>query len=262
MQTTWIEIAGFAVRAPVTAGTNLFLAVQCFLYFRSLRAAPAERSRLWSGFFLMMALATFAGVFKHGFQHELSETALVLLLWASNLTGGVSTYYAQRATIAAHAPKHLRCRLDRLPQAQLLAFLCANVALGPEMLLLVVNTAAGLLPVIAVEATALRRGDRSGGGIASGLSLSIMTGVVYVMGLSVGPWLNHIDIAHLLMGVSFFLMVRGCRSYVIAPREYVVAGPPIRRMTDTAPSPVGYIVHARDGAGRHTRPMATFEGGL
>ena len=84
---------------------------------------------------------------------------------------------------------------------------------------------------------------------------------MYVVGLSVGPWLNHIDITHVLMGASFFLMARGCRSYVIAPRDYVVAGPPIRRMADTAPSPVGCIVRARDDDGRHTRRMVTFEGG-
>ena len=211
METTWIEIGGFTIRAPVTAGTNLVLAVQCFLYFRSLRTGLGARSRLWSGFFLMMAIATFAGVFKHGFKHELSQTGLFLVLWVSSLATGMSVYFAQRATLVSHAPEHLERRLDRLLQAQLFLFLAANVALGPRVLLFIVNAAVGLLPVIGVEARAFCRGHPGAGWIAGGLSFSIITGAVYAAGLSVGPWLNHIDIAHLLMGVSFWLMVRGCR---------------------------------------------------
>jgi hypothetical protein len=172
----------------------------------------------------MMAIATLAGVLKHGFQHELSETGLLLVLWVSSLTSGISTYYAQSATAAIHAPEHLTRRFHRLFQIQLFLFLAGNVALGPQMLLLVVNTAVGLLPVIGVEAIALRRGHHGSGWIAGGLSVSILTGAVYVAGLSIGPWLNHIDIAHLLMGLSFWLIVRAFRPSVSARREYVVVG--------------------------------------
>ena len=224
MEATSIEIGGFVIRAPVTAGTNLVLAVQCFLYFHSLRARPEARARLWGGFFSMMAIATLAGVLKHGFQHELSETGLLLVLWVSNVTSGIATYYAQRATAVTHAPEHLKRRFDRLFQMQFFVFLAVNVALGPQILLLVVNMAAGLLPVMGVEAMALRRGHARSGWVVAGLSLSILTGAVYLAGLSIGPWLNHIDIAHVLMGVSFWLIVRACRPS-ITPREYVVAGP-------------------------------------
>ena len=221
METTWIEIGGFVIRAPVTAGTNLVLAVQCVLYFRILRAGPGARSRLWGGFFSMMAIAALAGVLKHGFQHQLSETGLLLVLWVSNLAGGIATYYAQRATAVSHAPGHFKRRFDRLFQIQFFVFLAGNVALGPEMLLLVVNMAAGLLPVIGVEAMALRRGYPGSGWVVGGLSLSILTGAVFVAKLSIGPWLNHIHIAHLLMGVSFWLIVR-------AFRPSVGSGRPIR----------------------------------
>ena len=217
METTWIEIGGFVIRAPVTAGTNLVLAVQCALYFRNLRAGPGARSRLWGDFFSMMAIATLAGVLKHGFQHVLSETSLLLVLWVSNVTSGIATYYAQRATAVTHAPAHLKRRFDRLFQIQFFLFLAGNVALGPQMLLLVLNMAAGLLPVIGVEAMALHRGHPGSGWVVGGLSLSILMGAVYAAGLSIGPWLNHIDIAHVLMGVSFWLIVRAFRPSVGAP---------------------------------------------
>ena len=261
METTWIEIGRFLIRAPVTAGTSLALAVQCTLYFSSLRAGREARSRLWSGFFLMMAIATFAGVVKHGFRHELSETGLLMVLWASSLTGGISTYYAQRATAVTHAPEHLKRRFDRLFQIQLLVFLVGNVVLGPQMLLLVVNTAAGLFPVIGVEVMALCRGRPGSGWIASGLSLSILTGAVYVVGLSIGPWFNHIDIAHLLMGVSFCLMVRGCHPRRIAPSEHMIGRPPLHQIADVLAYPVDRFVHGHDDDGRHMRRMTTGSGG-
>ena len=220
MDTMWIEMGRLTMRAPVTAGTNLVLAVQCALYFRSLRAEPEARARLWGGFFSMMAIATLAGALKHGFQHEMSEGVLLLVLWVSNLTGGLSTYFAQRASLVFHASDRLERHVERLCQAQLLLFLAANVMLGPVLLLLLVNTAVGLLPLIGVEAVASRRGQPGAGWIAGGLSLSIITGAVYAAQLSVGSWLNHVDIAHLLMIVSFLLMVRGCRPCPIAPREY------------------------------------------
>ncbi len=261
METTWIEIGGLTIRAPVTAGTNLALAVQCALYFRSLKVGPGARSRLWSGFFLMMAIATLAGVVKHGFGHGLSETGLFLVLWVSSLTSGISTYFAQRASLVFHAPEHLERRFERLFLAQLILFLAGNVVLGPQLLLLILNTAVGLLPVIGVEARAFRRGHPGAGWIAGGLSLSILTGVVYAAALSVGPWLNHIDIAHLLMGASFWLMVRGCRSYAIAPREYRVAWPPIRRIANTAAAPEDRFARGHDDDGRHMHWMTTGPGG-
>ena len=211
METTWIEMGGFVIRAPVTAATNLVLGLQCSLYFRGLKSSPGPRSRLWGGFFAMMAIATFAGVLKHGFQHELSEGSLFIVLWVTNVAGGIATYCAQRATSVTHAPEQFRGRFDRVCEIQLFVFLAANVVLGPRFLLLVVNLAVGLLPVIAAEALAFRRGHAEAGWIVGGLSLSILAGSVYLAGLSIGPWLNHIDIAHVLMGVGFWLIVRAFR---------------------------------------------------
>jgi hypothetical protein len=232
MDTTWIEIGGLTIRAPVTAGTNLALAVQCSLYFRSLRLRSAgfgglsaggeARERLWSGFFLMMAFATFAGMFKHAFQHEMSETARWLVLWISNLGGGISTYYAQRASLVFHAPVHVERRVEWLLRVQLILFLGSNIVLGPLLMLLIVNSAVGLLPVIGVEAKAAHRGHPGSGWIAGGLSVSILTAGAYLIGLSVGPWLNHIDIAHFMMGASFWMMMRGCLIRRVTPGPYAV----------------------------------------
>lgn len=208
VETTAIEIGDVVVRAPVTAGTNLLLSIQCAVYFARSRMTDSRRARWWGGFFAMMALATFAGVFKHGARHILSADGLTLMLAVSSFASGVATHMAQEATLASHARTGVRPRLRLLIDVQLALFIAVNVIFGPEMTFLIVNTAAGLLPVVVVEA--MRRGTVEGGGlVAGGLILSLLTGLVYAGELAVGPWLNHIDIAHLIMGLSFYLIHRG-----------------------------------------------------
>ena len=210
MEPTWVEIAGVTVRAPVSAGSNLLLTILCGAYAVRLRAAVTRRAQLWGGFFLLMALATFAGVFKHGARHVIPGSALTLLLATSNLATGVATHLAQQAAIASHAAAGRVRGYQRLARAQLGLFVLANVLLGPEMVLLIVNTAIGLLPVIAVEA--VHRTAVPGAGLVSlGLGISILTGLVYAWGLSFGRWFNHIDVTHVLMGVSFVVIYRGVR---------------------------------------------------
>ena len=208
METTWIEIGGLSIRSPVTAGTNLLLSLQCLAYFARRRRASSGRVRGWGAFFALMALATLAGVFKHGARHLMTEDVLILVLGVSNVASAVAVHLAQEATITSHAPQGRRKAIRLLADVQLAAFLAVNLVFGPEIVFLVVNTAVGLVPVIAVEAS--RREEVRGGGlVASGLAVSLLTGLVYGAGLSLGPWLNHVDLAHLLMGMSFFAVHRG-----------------------------------------------------
>lgn len=220
MDATSMEIMGVLIDAPVNAATDLLLAVQCLAYYRHLSRIGGERSRCWGLFFQMMAVATAAGVVKHGFHHLLGLEAFTLVLATSNAASGFSIHSAQRATIMSRAAPARRSLFHLLTIVELIAFVMANLAVGPEITLLIVNTAVGLIPVIVVEACAFRRGSRAGGAIAGGLTLSIVTGLAYVGGFSLSPWFNHIDVAHLLMGVSFELVRRGARGVSAAsPRR-------------------------------------------
>jgi hypothetical protein len=209
VEPTWIDVGGLTVRAPVTAGTNLLLSVQCAYYARRLAGGGSERDVWWGRFLAAMSAATAAGVLKHGFPHELSPDAFAAVLWTSSLAGGAAVYMAQRATIASRAAAPERPRLERTAGAGVAAFLAAGVPMGPSMWLLIAYTAAGLTPVIVVEAGAARRGDPAGARVAGGLVVALLTGIVYGLQISLGRWFNHIDLAHALMGVSYFLIFTG-----------------------------------------------------
>jgi len=211
---TWIEVAGLTIHSPVTALTNLLLAVQCAVYARRLRTGREDRGGYWSLFFLAMAVATLAGVLKHGLSYLMTDTAYLTVLWVSSLGSAASVYYAQRATLVSRATSRVESRLTGICVLQMALFLGASMGLGPEMWLVVANTAVGLAPVIVAEASSPRDHERMGLWVAGGLVVSLFTGVVYVMRLSVGPWFNHVDMAHVLMGVSFALIAKGAGELV------------------------------------------------
>lgn len=210
MDTPWIELFGFSLRAPVTAATNLLLAIQCLVSYRLLSLYPSERHRMWSGFFLLMALATLAGAFKHGARHLMTEELFLVVLALSNLGSAVATYFAQRAAIVSYAAPQWRASYHGLVGLQLGLVALMNIVWGPELSILIVSMAIGLIPVLLVEG--VHAWQLPGAGLVSaGLTISMTSGVVYVVHLSLGPWLNHIDIAHVIMSGSLLLVLVGVR---------------------------------------------------
>lgn len=206
---TSIRILGLTVLAPVTVVTNLFLSVQCAVYYGRLRTGLRGRSDLWALFFLAMSAATLAGALKHGVRFANASATYELVLWVSSLASAASVYYAQRATLASRPSDAGVVPWTRLPALQAGVFAGACLLVGPEMWLVVVNTAVGLIPVLVVESLSARHGRATSAWIAAGLGASFLSALAYVGHVSVGPWFNHIDLTHTLMGLSFFLMVRG-----------------------------------------------------
>jgi hypothetical protein len=211
IETTWMHIGGLAVQSPVTAMTNVLLAVQCALSARSLQHGSTWRARRWSGFFVALGVGTGAGAVTHGFGYAMSDGWLVVALWVSSLAGGVATWAAQRATLATRviSPMEWRVRLQHAATLQLVIFLAANAVLGPRMILLVANIAIGLPLVILLEGTSTRRAEPDGRRVAAGLLVSLGAALVYFARVSPGRWFNHIDLAHVVLGVSLALVFRG-----------------------------------------------------
>jgi hypothetical protein len=208
METTWLDLGPVLVANPMNAGTNVLLAVQCATCGLLLSRHREAGTDGWAAFLLLIAAATGAGAVKHGFGYALDRQAYDVVLAISNVTGGLSTYFAQLATIARCA-RGRAALLSMVAYAQAMAFLAINLALGPELPLLIANTTVGLVPVIVVEVRAARGGRPGSGKIALGLLVATLAGLVYGADVSLGPWFNHIDLAHAVMALSFLAIARG-----------------------------------------------------
>ncbi|MGW8266414.1 MAG: DUF6962 family protein [Longimicrobiales bacterium] len=212
---------------PTTSLTNLLLSAECWVFYHRLRSGSAsvrlpgsraERIRPgpdvphpWSGFFLFLGLATLFGAAKHGLPHYLAGSPLALTIFASSLAGGVSTLHAEVATIRARVgPSRLRGWLERGAYGKLALFTVA-LLMSRSFLVVVADTALGLLPVMLAEGLAFRRGDRGAGWVAGGLALSCATALIYLLEITLHPWFNHNDFAHVLMMASLLMIYRGVR---------------------------------------------------
>jgi hypothetical protein len=202
----WLDLWGLSVRAPITVATNLALAVQCALYARGLRGADAERTVWWRRFFAAMAFATGAGVLKHGFPHVLSSMWYDAVLWVLGATGGAAVFCAQRATVATRASARARPWLERAAMAGAALFSIACIVNGPLISLLIAYNAVGLLPVLGAEIRTVWTTRGSWTGVAGGLLVSVLAGLVNALRVSPGLSLTHVDVAHVLMGLGFFLI--------------------------------------------------------
>jgi hypothetical protein len=208
MHATWLDLGGALVSNPMNAATNVLLAVQCALYALLLRRHRHAGANEWAAFMLLMSVATGAGSIKHGFGYPLAHQAYDVVLAISNVAGGLSTYFAQLATIRRRAPERAAL-LQAAAYAQVMAFLTANLVAGPELLLLIANSVVGLVPIIVIEGRATpgsRPGSRT---IALGLLVASFAGIFYGADVSLGPWFNHIDLAHAVMAVSFRAIASG-----------------------------------------------------
>ena len=208
MDPMWLEVGGVLVANPMNAATNALLAMQCATYGLLLGRRREPGTKEWATFLLLMAAATGAGVVKHGFGYALGERAYEVMLAISNVTGGVSTYFAQLATIRRRAHP-LAPTLQVVAYTQAMAFLAANLVFGPELLLLIANTALGLTPVIVIEGRSARRVRHGSGMIAAGLLVATLAALIYLADVSLGRWFNHIDLAHAVMALSFYAIARG-----------------------------------------------------
>jgi hypothetical protein len=213
MNTPSIEFMGVVMLWPVTVLTNLLLAVLCaFLcqrLYRTKSPSPATlRNSYWARFFLFMAVATFAGAIKHGFHYypgALYGCAVLL----SSLASGVATTFAQLATIETFVLReNTRFSLRLICYLQLAVFMVVGT-IADDFLIATVNSAMGLVPVLLASIVAWRFAYAGSGWIATGLLMSFFTGLVYVLQVSIGPWFNHVDIAHIVMMASLVLVSCG-----------------------------------------------------
>jgi hypothetical protein len=167
--------------------------------------------RPWSGFFFFTGVATFLAAAKHGFPHFLAGFPLFLTTFATSLAAGLGTLHAEVSTIQARLePGPLRRWLRRGALGKFALFVLA-ITLDRSFLVVIVNAALGLGPVMVSEYLAFRRGNPGSGWVAGGLALSVLTALIYLVKLSANPWFDQNDLAHLLMMVSLLMIYWGVR---------------------------------------------------
>jgi hypothetical protein len=201
-----VSLLGIDVVHPASVLTNLLLMVECLWLAHRIR--PGGRSRVWKGFFVALAVGAGFGAIKHGFP-SIPVEARAAVRFASNLGLIVAVTFAQLAVLAAR-PEWGRWR----PVLAAAAFVQLAVFFGwslrtQDFLVPALDLALGMGPVLVVETIAALRGRDASRWIAGGLGVALAGGAVYALEVAPSPWFSHVDVAHVLLGLTVALVFQG-----------------------------------------------------
>jgi di/tricarboxylate transporter len=211
-----IELGALKITEPVTAGTDLLialiaiiLAVLIFIRVRKI-AEPVGRNLSWFYFFLFMGLSTFAGALSHGLRYYLPGSAFLFMFTLMNVLSGVSSLYAQLATIDFEVENRTR----RMKSFAVLLFICFIMLVIWIRSFTVTNiyVTGTFLFVLYNHRRSWKKGKNPSKYICYGILISFITAFVFLFKISLSEWFNHKDIAHVFIMISLLVMYQGAKN--------------------------------------------------
>jgi hypothetical protein len=163
---------------------------------------------LWAAAFAGLALASFSGGAYHGFTEYLESTGLAIL-WKITLysIGVVSLTLFSAATIAAFEGRTRQVLLA----AGVLKFGVYAIWIinHDDFLYAILDYAPAMLYVLALQARAWLRREKSGRWAVAGVLVSFAAAGVQQSGFTLHRHFNHNDLYHVIQMLGIYLLYRG-----------------------------------------------------
>ena len=217
---TTIQICGISFYQPVSAFTDFVITCMacffyCQLYFLSIQDKGIVN---WKRFFLCICISSFLGGASHGF-FQFHEGVGYKLVWLSMQFFGVAAvFFAQQATLnTVLVNSSFKAYWNIIYFIQLLLFIPA-IFIFQGFLVIVVNSIIGLVPIIFIHFFD-KNNLKDSRLIASGIIILFFSGLVNALKVSIHPYFNHIDIAHVLVMFNLSVMYFGVKRKAISLRS-------------------------------------------
>lgn len=209
MSAPTIELAGMAVRAPVTVLTNAMILGECAAFASVLRSRTGARTRLWSLFFLFMGIGALAGIPKHGIPNGVLEEVHRGAMIVSNLGVALATTVLVLLGVGATVRRPpLRSLLAGAALLQLALFSAVTVR-HPAFPLVALNLAVALVPVAPAAVRALARPTPATRWVLAGLGTAALSAAIYLREIRMDAWVDHVDTSHGLVALALLFLYRG-----------------------------------------------------
>ena len=216
-----IEVFGILIHTPVTAGTDVIVAVICLVAYFKLKRLPStgQVHRLFKYYFLTMSLATLLGGVL---GHALLEYVPFFMKIPGWITSMLSIALLERAVIQytrSLVSPRLGTFFAWLNTIELLTFMVlALVTLNFQFVL--AHAAYGIGIVVAgftgfIYLTEKSRGSRL---ILWGVLACVFGATFFEFKIGISKWFNHVDISHVFMMFASVLFYWGAK-YLILDRE-------------------------------------------
>lgn len=212
-----IEIFGLIIHEPVTALTDVLVAIICFVaYLKLNRLSPrGQVHNLFKYYFLSMAAATFlGGVVGHALLHYvpfyMKVPGWVVSMLSVALLERAVIQYSRKWT----EPK-IGAFFSKLNIAELLIFLVLSlVTLNFQFVL--VHAAYGMAIVVLGFASFVYYKERSLGSrqIITAVLISAIGAAFFVFQIGISKWFNHVDISHVFMMIASVYYYFGAKKLI------------------------------------------------
>lgn len=211
------------VYEPVTFLTDVMISFLCFYFVRRIGGSSSPALKNWRYFFLFTAFSTFVGGCVHGF-FPLHDTLTGKLVWGlAHLLSSVALFYAQSATINYLAlTDKMKRILFRCILLQLVLTFIAIVGVH-NFTVMIVSLAIGYIPIVVFFFRRAGNGNQDGLFIATGFSLCLSTGFIFMAKFSFSDWFNFNDISHVVLMIGFSLVFSGLQNEM-AKKELLLFG--------------------------------------
>ena len=216
-----IELFGLVIHTPVTAFTDVIVAIICFVAYLRLKKLPANGEVHWlfTYYFLSMSVATFlGGVVGHALMHYL-PFFMKLPAW---ITSMLSVALLERAVIQ-HARRLINPKIgvffSWLNIVELLTFMgLALVTLNFQFVL--IHAAYGMAIVVTGFTGFVFLRERSWGSkqVLFAVLVCSIGAFFFVFEIGISKWFNHVDISHVFMMAGSVLYYRGAKQLISTPK--------------------------------------------
>lgn len=215
-----IEVFSLRIDEPITAITDLVLAAVCFYAFVRIKRHEAEGRIKWyfKYYFLTLGLGALAGgILGHAFYYSLSPM-WKLVSWVFTLAS---------VGLIAHALVEMSRPLFRPAFSRMVArmnILILLLALSYTLWTLAFSavqyyTMFGMIVVVGSLSYLIYQRTRSRGMLKLMLAVGfgIVSALIFTYEWGLGPWLNHMDISHLILSYSALTLYKGASLILTAP---------------------------------------------
>lgn len=212
-----IELFGLVIHTPITAITDVFISIICFVAYHKLNTLPSqgEVHRLFKYYFLSMSMATFlGGVIGHALMHYL-PFYMKIPGW---ITSMLSVALLERAVIQ-HTRRLINPKVGTffswLNIIELLTFMVLSlVTLNFQFVL--AHAAYGMAIVVTGFTGFIYFKERSLGSKQILLAVLVCSigAFFFVFKIGLHMWFNHVDISHVFMMAGSVLYYKGCKKLI------------------------------------------------
>ncbi len=217
-----IELFGLVIHTPVTAITDVFVAIICLVAYFKLNKIPSRGKvhQFFKYYFLTMSMATFlGGVLGHGLMHYL-PFGWKIPAW---ITSMFSVAFLERAVIE-HSRKYVSKRLGLffawLNIIELVTFMVLALVFL-EFRFVLVHAGYGMAIVVTGFTAYIYFKEKSLGSkqILFAVLLCAIGAAFFLAEFGFSIWFNHYDISHVFMMAASVYYYKGSRALIHNPLE-------------------------------------------